>query len=140
MKIGNYCRLENVELSGNTVVGDLVGLTDVKAADTVFESNPLSTEIGSPIAGLGVSSEIEYCRFDRVRVGRAVSLKFVEAAATVVPAGMSIDSRELGVPSSADLGIPLFLSDEKLGVTDSSSNALDQLVLSGYCPGILHVR
>ena len=136
VKIGNYCRLENVELSGNTAVGDLVGLTDVKAVDTTFESNPLSTEIGSPIAGLGVSSEIEYCRLDRVRVGRAVRLKFVEAAATVVPAGISIDHRKLGVPSSADLGIPLFLPDEESSVTEYTSSALDQLVLSGYIPGV----
>ena len=136
VKIGNYCRLEDVELSGSTAVGDLVGLTNVKAADTVFESNPLSEEIGSPITGLRVLSEVQNCRFDRVQVGSAVHLRFVKAAATVVPAGMSIDSRQLGVPSSSDLGTPLFLPDEESGVAESTSNALDHLVLSGYFPGV----
>ena len=136
VRIGNYCRLENVELSGNTEVGDLVGLTDVKAKDTLFESNPLSEEIGAPIAGLRVLSEVQNCRFDRVQVGRSVHLRFVKAAATVIPAGMSIDNRELGVPSPADLGFPLFLSRTESDAPESASNALDQLVLPKYIPGV----
>ena len=136
VRIGNYCRLENVELSGNTTVGDLVGLKYMKAADTVFESNPLSGEIGSPIAGLGVLSEVENCRFDRVKVERAVHLRFVKAAATVVPAGMSIDNRELGVPNPAGLGLPLFPLATKSDSKEKTSGALDQLVLPQYIPGV----
>ena len=136
VRIGNYCRLENVELSGNTSVGDLVGLKDVKATDTVFESNPLSEEIGAPVTGLGVLSEVQNCRFDRAKVGRAVHLRFVKAAATVVPAGMSIDHRELGVPSSADLGTPLFPLDTESDATEKTSDALGQLVVSEHIPGV----
>ena len=136
VKIGNYCRLENVELTGNTAVGDLVGLKDVKAADTIFESNPLSEEIGAPIAGLRVLSEIENCRFDRAKVGRAGRLRFVEAAATVVPAGMSIDNRKLGVPGSVNLGLPLFSLDEESDTRKKTSSALGQLVVSKYIPGV----
>ena len=98
VKVGNYCRLENVELSANTEVGDLVGLTEVKAKDTRFESNPLSGEIGSPVTGLRVSSVIENCRFDRAQVGKSVHLRSVDATATVIPDGMSIDNREFGSP------------------------------------------
>ena len=135
VKIGNYCRLENVELSASTAVGDLVGLKGVKAADTVFESNPLSEEIASPIAGMGVLSEVEHCQFDRVKVGRAVHLRFVKAAATVVPAGMSIERRELGVPSCADLGLPMFPPDTESDLAENTSNALGQLVVSEHIPG-----
>ena len=135
VKIGNYCRLKNVELSGSTTVGDLVGLKDVKAVDTVFESNPLSEEIASPIAGLRVFSEVEHCKFDRVNVGKAVHLEYVKAAATVVPAGMSINHRELGVFGSADLGLPMFPPDTESDLTENTSNALGQLVLSEHIPG-----
>ena len=51
--VGNYCRLENAVLLGNTTIGDCVGLKGVTAKDTTFESNPLSTEIAAPITGLG---------------------------------------------------------------------------------------
>lgn len=136
VRIGNYCRLENVELSGNTAVGDLVGLKDVKAVDTVFESNPLSREIGVPIAGLKLLSEVENCRFDRVQVGRGVHLRFVKAAATVIPAGMSIDNRELGVSNRADLGLPLLPLDTESDSTEKTSDALSQLVVSPHIPGV----
>ena len=136
VRIGNYCRLENVELSGNTEVGDLVGLTHVKAKDTLFESNPLSDEIGAPVTGLRVLSEIENCRFDRTQVGRAVRLRFVEATATVIPDGLSINNRELGAPRSADLGFPLFLPHTESDAPESASYALDQLVLPKYIPGV----
>ncbi len=136
VRIGNYCRLENVELSGNCTVGDLVGLKDVKAVDTLFGSNPLSEEIGAPIAGLKVLSEVQNCRFDRVQVGRAVHLGFVKAAATVIPAGMSIDNRGLGVPSPADLGAPLFPLDAESDSTEETSDAHGQLVVPQYIPGV----
>ena len=136
VRIGNYCHLENVELSGNTMVGDLIGLKDVKVEDTVFESNPLSAEVGSPVAGLGVLSVIENCRFDRVKVGRAVHLRFVQAIITVVPAGMSIDHWESGVPSSANLGLPLFPLGAASDSKETTSEALDQLVVSEYIPGV----
>ena len=136
VKIGNYSRLENVELSGNVAVGDLVGLKDVKAANTLFESNPLSAEIGSPVAGLRTLSEIENCRFDRTKVGRGVNLGFVEATATVIPGGMSIENRKLGAPNGVDLGLPLFPLDTGSDTTETMSRALDQLVLSEYIPGV----
>ena len=135
VKIGNYCRLENVELSGITAVGDLVGLKGVKAADTVFESNPLSEEIGSPITGLAVLSEVEHCQFDGVKVGRAVQLSFVKAAATVVPAGMSINRQELGAFGRADLGLPLFPPDTESVLTTNTSKVLGELVVSEHIPG-----
>ena len=136
VRIGSYCRLENVELSGSTAVGDLVGLKDVKAADTVFESNTLPEEIGTPFAGLGVLSEIENCRLDRTRIGKEVHLRFVKAAATVVPDGMSIGNRKLGVPNPADLGLPLFPLAAESDSKEKTSGALDQLVLPQYIPGV----
>lgn len=135
VRIGNYCRLENVELSGSSAIGDLVGLKDVKAVDTLFESNSLPEEIGSPIAGLGVLSEIENCRLDRARIAREVHLRFVKAAATVVPAGMSINNRELGVHGTVDLGLPYLLPGGESDAMESAPNALDQLIVPPYIPG-----
>ena len=98
VQIGDYCRLENVTLLGNTAVGDRVGLKDVIAIDTVFEPNSLSTEIASPLTGLAVGSYIENSQFDCVKVGGSTSLKAVVARATVIPAELSIRDKQLGVP------------------------------------------
>ena len=99
VEIGNYCRLENITLLGNTIVGDRVGLKDVTASDTTFESNPLSTEIAAPIAGLAVGSYIENSQFDCAKVGSMANLKSVAARAVVLPSELSIRDKQLGVPS-----------------------------------------
>ena len=133
VEIGNYCRLENVTLLGNTTVGDHVGLKDVTAIDTIFESNPLSTEIASPITGLAVGSHIENSQFDCVKVGGSTSLKSVVARATVIPAELSIRDKQLGVPGrSANNAIPgiQYVSNQ------ISQALLDRLVLPGYNPGL----
>jgi len=125
-----------VQLSENTFVGDLVSLKNVETVDTVFESNPLPTEVASPITGLVALSEIENCRFDRTKVGRAVRLRSVEATATVIPAGMSISNTALGIPTSSDLGLPLFPLEEDSASIREVSNLLNQLALPGYKPGV----
>ena len=99
VQIGNYCRLENVVLHGSTIVGDRVGLKNVTATDTIFESNPLSTEIAAPITGLAVGSHIENSQFDCVKVGSSTSFRSIVARATVIPAELSIRDRQLGVPA-----------------------------------------
>ena len=133
VKIGNYCRLENVVLLGNTIVGDRVGLKDVSATDTVFESNSLSTDIAAPVTGLAVGSYIEDSQFDSVKVGRAVSLKSVAARAIVLPAELSIRDIELGIlprPTSHPTRSAPYASSQ------NSWALLDQLVLPGYNPGV----
>ena len=133
VKIGNYCRLENVVLLGNTIVGDRVGLKDVSATDTVFESNSLSTDIAAPVTGLAVGSYIEDSQFDSVKVGRAVSLKSVDARAIVLPAELSIRDIELGIlprPTSHPTRSAPYASSQ------ISWALLDQLVLPGYNPGV----
>ena len=133
VKIGNYCRLENVVLLGNTIVGDRVGLKEVTATDTVFESNPLSTEIGSPITGLAVGSYIENSQFDCVKVGGSTSLKSVAARAIVIPAEISVRDKQLGVPA-------IFTHHATRNTQSVSSQIaqtlLDQLVLPDYKPGV----
>ena len=133
VQIGNYCRLENVVLQGNTTVGDRVGLKEVTATDTVFESNPLSTEIAAPITGLAVGSYIEDSQFDCVKVGRAADLKSVAARAIVLPAELSLRDKQLGVPPrpvNQPIRSALHASSQ------ISPTRLDQLVLPSYNPGV----
>ncbi len=132
-KIGNYCRLENTVLIGNTTVGDRVGLKNVTATDTAFESNLLSTEVTAPITGLAVGSYIEDSQFDCVKVGSAARLKSVSARAIVLPSELSIRDKQLGVPprpTSHPIRSTLSASGQ------ISQTLLDQLVIPGYSPGV----
>ena len=133
VKIGNYCRLENVALLGNTTVGDRVGLKDVTATDTVFESNTLPTEIAAPITGLAVGSYIEDSQFDGVKVGRAASFKSVAARAIVLPSELSIRDKQLGVPPSPT---SQSIRSTPYASGQISQTLLDQMVLPGYNPGV----
>ena len=133
VQIGNYCRLENVVLQGNTTVGDRVGLKEVTAMDTTFESNPLSTEIAAPITGLAVGSYIEDSQFDCVKIGRAANLKSIVARAIVLPAELSLRDKQLGVPPSP-LNQPI--RSALHASSQISPTLLDQLVLPGYNPGV----
>ena len=135
VEVGNYCRLENTVLLGNTTVGDCVGLKGVTAKDTTFESNSLSTEIAAPITGLDVGSYIENSQFDCVKVGRAANLKSVAARAIVLPTGLSMSDKQLGVPSRS--------ANHPVRYTQSvsshiSQTLLDQLVLPDYKPGVFN--
>lgn len=139
VRIGNYCRLENVVLRDNTTVGNLVGLKDVEARDTAFQSNSTSTDVAAPITGLAVRSKIENSQFDRVKVGNSVNLKFVHANATVIPPGVTVRDVCLGVPSDAAMGLPLFPPDQKQNHVlweDNGYCAISQIALPDYKPGI----
>ena len=133
VQVGNYCRLDNVVLLGNTNVGDRVGLKDVTATDTVFESNSLSTEIAAPITGLAVGSSIESSQFDRVKVGSSTSLASVVARATVISAELSIRAKQLGVPARSTNHV---ICDRQSVSSQISQFLLNQLVLPGYKPGV----
>ena len=122
VRIGSYCRLENAVLLGNTVVGDHVGLKDVSATDTAFESNPLLTELTSvatPITGLAVQSQIENCRLDCVKVGQAVYLSRVNGHTTIIPSGVSVSDVGLGIPFHP-----------------RGKGHTEELTLPGYKPGV----
>lgn len=86
VKIGNYCRLENVILE-NVEVGDLVGLKDVSAKNSVFKSNEISQPVACPITGLNVRTVVESCEFDDVEIGENAYIKNVEASNTTIPTG-----------------------------------------------------
>ena len=133
VKIGNYCRLEDVVLLGNTTVGDLVGLKNVAATDTVFESNSLSTVIAAPITGLAVRSHIESSQFNCVKVGRSANLKSVAARATVIPAEISISNKQLGIPDKSNHHL---IRDTQSLSSQISQTFLNQLALPGYRPGV----
>ena len=133
VKIGNYCRLENATLLGNTSVGDRVGLKDVTARDTVFESNSLSTEIAAPITGLAVGSRIEDSQLDCVKVGSSTSLKSVVAKVIVIPAGLSISRKQLGVPDRSTNHV---IRATQYVPNQISQTFLNQLVLPAYKPGV----
>lgn len=118
VRIGSYCRLENVTLLGATHVGDAVGLEDVSAQDTTFAANPLPepmkdnfvarrlrvhratphVTLSAPIRGLATGSSIKNCTFDAVAVGSGVCLSAIQAYATVIPADINVAHRTLGVP------------------------------------------
>ena len=107
VRIGDYCRLENVTLLGATTVGDSVGLEDVTATDTTFASNPLPETLSEPVRGLATRSNIRSSRFDAVHVGADVNLSGVVVAGTVIPGGLSLSDRTLGVPpAESPPGVP----------------------------------
>ena len=123
VQIGDYCRLENVTLLGATTVGDSVGLVGVSATDTEFKSNPLPETVAAPVLGLTTGSTIKNCTFDAASVGNDVQLSSVVARGTVIPAGIVLADRTLGVPPAQtppSVPKPVF----------------DQIVPSGYIPGL----
>lgn len=123
VEIGDYCRLENVTLHGATTVGDSVGLRNVTANDTRFESNPLPDTIASPVRGLTTGSAIENSTFDAVSVREGVQLSAVAAHGTVIPADIILSNRTLGVPlAQVPPAVPKQL--------------FDQVVPSEYIPGV----
>ena len=133
VQVGNYCRLENVVLQGNTIVGDRLDLKDVTATDTIFESNLLSTEVAAPITGLAAGTRIESSQFDCVKVGDSTNLKSVAARAIVLPVELSIRDRQLGVPARP---VRQPIRSTPYASTQISQTVLDQLVLPGYNPGV----
>ena len=133
VRIGNYCRLENVTLLGATNVGDAVGLEDVSAQDTTFVANPLPETlersfvarrlrlhrenahmpVSAPIRGLATGSSIKNCTFDAVTVGSGVNLSAIQAYATVIPADINLAARTLGVPlRQSPPGVPAAIFNE----------------------------
>ena len=123
VRIGDYCRLENVTLLGATTVGDAVGLEGVSANDTTFESNPIPETLTEPVRGLATGSTIKNSTFDAVSVGSGVQLSAVVARGTVIPSGITLVDRTLGVPPAQvppSVPKPLF----------------DQIVPTGYRPGV----
>ena len=123
VRIADYCRLENVTLLGATVVGDAVGLQDVSANDTTFESNPLRETLAEPVRGLATGSTIINSTFDAASVGSSVQLSGVVARGTVIPSGIVLTDRTLGIPPAQvppAVPKPLF----------------DQIVPSEYSPGV----
>ena len=123
VQIGDYCRLEDVTLLGSTTVGDSVGLQDITANDTTFESNPLPETLSEPVQGLATRSTIKNSTFDAVSVGNNVQLSAVAAHGTVIPADVTLSNRTLGVPpAQTPLGVPKPL--------------FDQIVPREYIPGV----
>ncbi|MDE0426684.1 MAG: ARMT1-like domain-containing protein [Candidatus Poribacteria bacterium] len=123
VQIGDYCRLENVTLLGATTVGDSVGLEGVSATDTTFKGNPLPETLAAPVRGLATASTIKNCTFDAVSIGNGVQLSSVVARGTVIPAGIVLADRTLGVPPAQtppSVPKPIF----------------DEIVPSGYIPGL----
>ncbi|RKU22217.1 hypothetical protein C6503_04415 [Candidatus Poribacteria bacterium] len=123
VRVGDYCRLENVTLLGATTVGDAVGLQDVSANDTTFEANPLPETLAAPVRGLATGSTIKNSTLDAVHVGRNVQLSRVAARGTVIPTGIILTDRTLGVPPTQvppAVPKPLF----------------DQIAPSDYIPGV----
>lgn len=123
VRIGDYCRLENVTLRGATTIGDGVGLENVSANDTTFEPNPIPENLTDPVRGLAVSSTIKNSTFDAVSIGNGVQLTAVIAHGTVIPASITLADRTLGVPPAQvppSVPKPIF----------------DQIVPAGYRPGV----
>ena len=123
VRIGDYCRLENVTLLGATTVGDAVGLQDVSANDTTFRSNPLPETLSQPVRGLATRSTIKNSTFDAASVGDGVQLSRVVARGTVIPSGIALTHQTLGVPAAQ----PPPVVPKRL---------FDQIVPPEYIPGM----
>ncbi len=98
VKIGDYCRLEDVTLTGTSNIGDSVGLQNVTAKDTTIQSNVLPTALAEPITGLSTTSYILNSTFDGVTIGAAVELTDIKAHITVIPSGIRLKNQTIGVP------------------------------------------
>ena len=123
VRIGDYCRLEDVTLLGLTTVGDAVGLESVSANDTTFESNLIPETLTEPVRGLVTGSKIKNSTFDAVSIGSGVQLTAIVARGTVIPAGITLADRTLGVlPAQNPPSVPKPL--------------FDQIVPAGYRPGV----
>ena len=123
VRIGDYCRLENVTLLGATTVGNTVGLQDVSANDTMFESNPIPETLSEPVRGLATGSTIKNSTFDAASVGSGVQLSGVVARGTVIPSGIALTHQTLGVPpAEAPPAVPKSL--------------FNQIVPPEYSPGV----
>ena len=122
VKIGDYCRLEDVTLTGTTSIGNSVGLQNVSANSTTIVSNLLPETLSEPISGIATVSTITNSTFDAVVVGSAVQLSYIQAHATVIPSEIRLSNQNIGVPSQQ---VPL-------GVQRSLFN---QIVPSDYRPG-----
>ena len=118
VQIGDYCRLENVTLFGTTTVGDSVGLWDVTATDTTFESNPLPETLAASVQGLATETTIQNSTFEAVCVGKGVQLSAVAARGTVIPADIVLSHRALGVPlAQAPPAVPKQLFEQIVSYT-----------------------
>ena len=123
VKIGDYCRLENVSLTGATNVGDAVGLQHVTAIDSIFKSNQIPLTLGKPVSGLATVSHIINSSFDSVIVGSSVQLSDIRAHATIIPSDIRLKNQTLGVPFAVSpLGVP--------------SSLFSQIIPSNYRPGV----
>ena len=123
VKIGDYCRLENVTLSGTTNVGHSVSLQNVSAKDTIFYANELPNTLAKPVSGIATVSNINNCTFDGVSVGTTVQLSNIHAHAAVIPSDISLNNHTLGVPfTETPHGVP--------------SPLFNQIIPSDYRPGV----
>lgn len=123
VRIGDYCRLENVTLTGATIIGDSVGLQNVTAKDTTIQSNDLPTTLAQPITGISTESTICNSTFDGVTVGDGVELSDIRAHVTVIPSGIRLRNQMLGVPyAKAPSGVPAQL--------------FNQIIPADYKPGV----
>ena len=123
VKIADYCRLENVTLRGATSVGASVGLQNVSAKDTTFESNQLPATLAKPVSGIATVSTVKNCTFDAVTVGSSVQLSDIQAHATVISSNIKLKNQTLGVP----------LAESPLGVPRPLFN---QIIPADYRPGV----
>ena len=123
VKIGDYCRLENVTLTGTTSIGNSVGLQNVSANDTAIEANQLPTPLSESISGIATASTIKNSTFDCVKVGSAVRLTDVQAHATVIAPEIRLSHQKIGVPfQQAPAGV--------------QSSLFNQIIPSDYIPGV----
>ena len=126
VRIGDYCRLENVTLLGATTVSDGVGLEGVSANDTMFEANSLTETVSERVRGLATLSTIKNCTFDAVSVGCGVQLASVVARGTVIPTGIILENHTLGIPpAQPPPSVP--------------KSVFDKIVPSGYNPGVFNL-
>ena len=110
-------------MTGATNIGDSVGLKNVSAKDTTIQSNVLPKTLAAPIIGLSTASSIHNSTLDGVTIGVDVTLSDVNAHVTVIPSGIRLKNRTLGVPYAK--------------APDSVSTTLfNQIIPDDYRPGV----
>ncbi len=95
--VGDYSCLEDVSVEGQTYIGSAAALTDVEAIGSYIEDNPIPDAVGQPVKGLHVCTDIEHCKLDHVWVGANTHLRYVEARYTMIPPGIALTNKRLGL-------------------------------------------
>jgi uncharacterized protein with ATP-grasp and redox domains/bifunctional N-acetylglucosamine-1-phosphate-uridyltransferase/glucosamine-1-phosphate-acetyltransferase GlmU-like protein len=106
VRVGDYCHIEDVALTGWTTVGSRVRLCRVTARNALVADADDGSPVGAPVAGLATLTDLQECRLEDVVVGRGVRLSRATAHSTVLPPHLRVEGGHWGISRDTALGMP----------------------------------